>query len=92
MIGEAHPAAPHDRTEYRLRPHRVRHRDVEASGLEDPVGPAAGRDDPIWKTAIHAPVDAAIALVALLLLARWRVPPIIVVLLSATLSLMAALA
>jgi chromate transporter len=49
---------------------------------------AAALYDPIWKTAIHAPMDAAIALVGLLLLARWRVPPIMVVLLSVTLSLM----
>ena len=39
--------------------------------------------DPLWTTAILRPVDALLALVALLALAVWRVPPWIVVVLSA---------
>jgi chromate transporter len=52
---------------------------------------AAALYSPIWKTAINAPVDAAIALVGLLLLARWRVPPMAVVLFSVIASLIVAL-
>jgi chromate transporter len=51
---------------------------------------AAALYNPVWTTAIHAPIDALIALVGLLLLARWRVPPIVVVLFSVTCSLIAA--
>jgi chromate transporter len=52
---------------------------------------AAALYDPIWKTAIHAPLDAAIALAGLLLLARWRVPPMVVVVFSVACSLLIAL-
>jgi chromate transporter len=52
---------------------------------------AAALYNPIWKTAIHVPVDAAIALAGLLLLARWRVPPIAVVLFSVIASLIVVL-
>jgi chromate transporter len=52
---------------------------------------AAALYNPIWKTAIQTPMDAAIALVGLLVLARWRVPPIAVVLFSVSASLIAAL-
>lgn len=41
---------------------------------------AAALYNPVWKTAVLAPVDIAIALTGVLLLARWRVPPIAVVL------------
>jgi chromate transporter len=36
--------------------------------------------DPVWPSAIHAPADAALALVALLALIRWRLSPLWVVL------------
>ncbi len=52
---------------------------------------AAALYAPVWTTAIHGGIDAAIALVGLLLLARYRVPPIAVVLFSVTASLIAAL-
>jgi chromate transporter len=39
--------------------------------------------DPVWTSAIHAPADFAIALVALLLLAAWQAPPWLVVALGA---------
>jgi chromate transporter len=35
---------------------------------------------PIWTTAVHGPRDLAIALIAFLLLERWRAPPIAIVL------------
>jgi chromate transporter len=38
---------------------------------------------PVWTSAIHAPVDVAIAAVALLLLMAWKVPPWLVVILGA---------
>ena len=41
---------------------------------------AAALYDPVWKTAVRGPVDIAIALIGLVLLVRWRVPPIAVVL------------
>jgi chromate transporter len=41
---------------------------------------AAALYNPVWKTAVLAPTDIAIALSGLLLLVRWRVPPIAVVL------------
>jgi chromate transporter len=41
---------------------------------------AAALYNPVWKTAVLAPIDIAIALSGLLLLVRWRVPPIAVVL------------
>jgi chromate transporter len=52
---------------------------------------AAALYSPVWETAIHGRIDAAIAVVGLLLLARWRVPPIVVVAFSVTCSLIAAL-
>jgi chromate transporter len=52
---------------------------------------AAALYAPVWTTAIHGGIDAAIALVGLLLLARYRVPPLVVVLFSVTASLIAAL-
>lgn len=36
--------------------------------------------DPVWSGAIHAPADAALALLALLALVRWRLSPLWVVL------------
>ena len=39
--------------------------------------------NPVWISAIHAPADFAIALVALLLLTSWKVPPWLVVVLGA---------
>jgi chromate transporter len=41
---------------------------------------AAALYNPVWKTAVLAPIDTGIALFGLLLLVRWRVPPIAVVL------------
>jgi chromate transporter len=41
---------------------------------------AAALYNPVWKTAVLAPLDIGIALFGLLLLVRWRVPPIAVVL------------
>jgi len=41
---------------------------------------AAALYNPVWKTAVLAPIDIGIALFGLLLLVRWRVPPIAVVL------------
>ncbi len=38
---------------------------------------------PVWTSAIHAPADFAIAAVALLLLASWKTPPWLVVILGA---------
>jgi chromate transporter len=52
---------------------------------------AAALYNPVWKTAIHGRIDAVIAIVGLLLLARWRVPPIVVVLFTVTCSVIAAL-
>ncbi len=51
---------------------------------------AAALYNPVWRTAIHGRIDAAIALVGLLLLARYRAPPIVVVLFSVTGSVIAA--
>jgi chromate transporter len=45
---------------------------------------------PVWTSAIHAPVDFAIALIALLLLISWKVPPWLVVVLGATSAAVAA--
>ena len=39
--------------------------------------------NPVWTSAIHAPADFAIAVVAFLLLALWNVPPWLVVVLGA---------
>jgi chromate transporter len=41
---------------------------------------AAALYNPVWKTAVRGPVDIAIAFIGLLLLVRWRIPPIAVVL------------
>jgi chromate transporter len=38
---------------------------------------------PVWTSAIHAPTDFAIAVIALLLLTSWKVPPWLVVVLGA---------
>ena len=38
--------------------------------------------DPVWRGAIHAPRDFLLAAAALVLLALWRAPPWLVVLLS----------
>jgi chromate transporter len=39
--------------------------------------------NPVWTSAIHAPADFAIGIVAFLLLALWSVPPWLVVVLGA---------
>jgi chromate transporter len=39
--------------------------------------------NPVWTSAIHAPADFAIAVIALLLLTSWKVPPWLVVVLGA---------
>jgi chromate transporter len=41
---------------------------------------AAALYNPVWTTAVRGPIDIVIALAGLLLLVRWRVPPIVVVL------------
>jgi chromate transporter len=41
---------------------------------------AAALYNPVWKTAVLAPIDFAVALIGFALLVRWRVPPIAVVL------------
>jgi chromate transporter len=41
---------------------------------------AAALYDPVWKTAVRGPIDIAVAVVGLLLLVRWRMPPIAVLL------------
>jgi chromate transporter len=38
---------------------------------------------PVWTSAIHAPADFAITIVALVLLMSWQVPPWLVVILGA---------
>ena len=35
--------------------------------------------NPVWTSAIHAPVDIAVALIGFVLLVAWRAPPILVV-------------
>ena len=39
--------------------------------------------NPVWTSAIHAPADFAIGVVAFLLLTMWAVPPWLVVVLGA---------
>lgn len=39
--------------------------------------------DPVWTSAVHAPADFALAILAFLLLAAWRTPPWLVVILAA---------
>ena len=46
---------------------------------------------PVWTSAIHAPVDFAIAAVALLLLVSWKTPPWLVVMLGALAATLARL-
>jgi chromate transporter len=53
---------------------------------------AAALYNPVWKTAIRGPVDVGIALMGLLLLVRWRTPPIAVVLFTLVCSASADLA
>jgi chromate transporter len=53
---------------------------------------AAALYNPVWKTAVHGWIDILIAALGLLLLARWRVAPIAVVLLTVTCSVAAGLA
>ncbi|HEY0801030.1 MAG TPA: chromate efflux transporter [Steroidobacteraceae bacterium] len=53
---------------------------------------AAALYNPVWKTAVHGWIDIAIAIFGLLLLARWRVAPIAVVVLTVTCSIAAGLA
>jgi len=42
--------------------------------------------NPVWVTAVRGVADAAIAIVALALLERWRAPPIVAVLACVALS------
>jgi len=42
--------------------------------------------DPVWVTAVHAGTDAAIAILGLALLERWRAPPVVVVVTCVALS------
>ena len=44
---------------------------------------AAAFYDPVWTTAVHRPADFAVAAAAFLLLAVWKVSPVIVVALGA---------
>jgi chromate transporter len=52
---------------------------------------AAALYNPIWKSAIGAPLDVAIAAVGFLLLALWRTPPILVVLFTVICAMAAGL-
>ncbi len=47
--------------------------------------------DPIWTSAVHGGRDVAIAVVGLLLLERWRLPPLVIVGYSVAASLVSAL-
>jgi chromate transporter len=62
--------------------HAARHAPVRAglAGINAAVVGllAAALYDPLWKTAVHGATDFGIAALALLLLAKWRVPPIVV--------------
>jgi len=51
---------------------------------------AAALYDPVWTSAVHGPLDMAIALVAFTLLAAWRVSAIIVVIWCVTASIASA--
>jgi chromate transporter len=53
---------------------------------------AAALYNPVWKTAIRGRIDIAIAIAGLLLLVRWRVPPIAVVLFTLGCSIIAGYA
>jgi chromate transporter len=48
--------------------------------------------NPVWTTSVKAPADLAIALVGFVLLAAWRAPPLVVVLVSALGGIVLALA
>ena len=45
----------------------------------------------VWTSAIHAPVDTAVALIGFVLLVVWRAPPVIVVGIGALAGIGAAL-
>ena len=53
---------------------------------------AAALYDPLWKTAVHGVTDFGVAALALLLLAQWRVPPVVVAAVCVALSAIGALA
>jgi chromate transporter len=53
---------------------------------------AAALYNPVWKTAVRGRIDIAIAIAGLLLLVRWRVPPIAVVLFTLGCSIIAGYA
>lgn len=53
---------------------------------------AAALYNPVWKTAIRGRIDIAIAIAGLLLLVRWRVPPIAVVVFTLACSVIAGYA
>jgi chromate transporter len=53
---------------------------------------AAALYNPVWKTAVRGRIDIAIAIAGLLLLVRWRVPPIAVVLFTLACSVIAGYA
>jgi chromate transporter len=53
---------------------------------------AAALYNPVWKTAVRGRIDIAIAIAGLLLLVRWRVPPIAVVLFTLGCSVIAGYA
>ena len=44
---------------------------------------AAALYSPVWTSAVHAPLDFAIAAVGFCLLTRWKLPPLAVVALCA---------
>jgi chromate transporter len=53
---------------------------------------AATLYEPLWKTAVHGVTDFGVAAFALLLLAQWRVPPVVVAAVCVALSAIGALA
>ena len=52
---------------------------------------AAALYSPVWTSAVHAPIDFAVAAIAFFLLTRWRIPPLGVVAFSTLAGLAASL-
>ena len=48
--------------------------------------------DPVWTTSVHGPGDFAVALLGFVLLAVWRAPPLVIVVISALAGIALALA
>jgi chromate transporter len=52
---------------------------------------AAALYDPVWTSAVHAPVDVAIAAVAFVMLVAWRASPLLAVVWCVAASIVASL-